>query len=90
MNPNPAISIIDTCRRIAPTPDAKGFEVLYFWIPESYYPSVRKDVKKMKADLKNISKMVNSQMKRHYTETLRLLDRSIERMNFTEKMITAS
>lgn len=70
-------------RRICPVPSGQLYEFLYFWLTDQQ----QYNIPAIREKLTHTSTMTNSEINKHYSDTLCLLERSVEQRNYSENLI---
>jgi len=84
--PNIKISMDSILRRICPSPNQDIYELLYPWVSEnSEFIQVHFDSNLVKKQIKEVSGMLDEEISIHYRETIKLIDRAIQRKKYTEQ-----
>jgi len=77
----------DFRRKIIPAPEGGGYEYLYFWPSNNTLKHHEQDHEGLKDKLSEIGRYPKKDISKHYSETINLLKRSLDRKRYTDSKL---
>lgn len=81
------VPIGDVLRRISPTPDCLGYEMLYFWKITDEPDNQQNQLEGIRSQISILSATLSDEISIHYRETQALLERCVLRESVTKRLI---